>query len=93
MGKWSRRLQRFTTDILNIPEDAILNLPRITVIGTYQAYIENHHGVLIFNDDELRLLLKNGQLRIAGKNLSIRTIYKEELFLEGEITAMEFLSI
>ncbi len=37
-------------------------------------YIENHRGLLVFSDKEVRLLLKHGQLLIKGQSFVIKTI-------------------
>lgn len=76
---------------LELPSDVVLDLPRLTVVGFLQLYIENHRGVLLFNDEELRLLLKKGQLLIRGKNLVIRLILKEEMMVEGNIAQITYL--
>lgn len=91
MKKWLRDLKRKTIKALDVPSDVILDMPRLTMIGFLQLYIENHRGVLLFSDQELRLLLKKGQLIIRGEGLVIRTILSEELFLEGSIRAIEII--
>ncbi|MCF6092827.1 sporulation protein YqfC [Microaerobacter geothermalis] len=91
MKKWSRRIRKLTADILELPKDVTLDFPRITMIGHLQIYIENHRGVLQFDHRELRLLLTKGQLLVKGSNLVIRTIFKEEVFLEGEIESIHYI--
>jgi sporulation protein YqfC len=91
MRKWIDNLKRKTAEALDLPSDVITDLPRLTVIGFVQLYIENHHGVLLFNDQELRLLLKKGQLIIKGRDLTIRTILSEELFVEGTIHQIQVI--
>lgn len=91
MRKWLRDLKRKTIKALDVPSDVILDMPRLTMVGFLQLYIENHRGVLLFSDQELRLLLKQGQLIIRGEGLVIRTILSEELFLEGSIRAIEII--
>ncbi len=91
MRKRLRNLKRKAIKILDLPNDVILDLPRLTMVGFLQLYIENHRGVLLFTDQELRLLLKKGQLIIRGKHLVIRTLLAEELFLEGNIREIQII--
>ncbi|HEY8343279.1 MAG TPA: sporulation protein YqfC [Calditerricola sp.] len=91
MARWTRRLRRWAVQTLDLPDDALLDVPRVTMIGTFHAYIENHRGVLQFDGQELRLLLTSGQLVIRGKNLVLRAILPEELFVEGQIDTITFL--
>lgn len=68
-----------------------MEMPRITMIGQLQIYIENHRGVLWFSNQELRLLLTKGQLLIRGQNLIIRAILPEEVLVEGVVDQVIFL--
>ncbi|MBC8080939.1 MAG: sporulation protein YqfC, partial [Gorillibacterium sp.] len=48
MGRWKHKLRTFATTMLDVPQDVVHDLPRITMIGNRQLYIENHRGVLQF---------------------------------------------
>ena len=75
--------------LLDLPQDVVFDLPRLTMIGDRQLYIENHRGVLHFSSDKLRLALTKGELEITGQELVIRTIWTEEVFVEGQIRHIE----
>ncbi|CEH29640.1 sporulation protein YqfC [Aneurinibacillus migulanus] len=89
--KWSEKWRRFATGALDMPQDLTMEMPRITMIGQLQMYIENHRGVLWFSNQELRLLLTKGQLLIRGQNLVIRAILPEEVLVEGVVDQVVFL--
>lgn len=89
--KWSRLLQNLMTNTMRLPQDVMMDLPRITMIGQIHIYIENHRGLLTFSDQEVRSLLKQGQLLIKGKSFVIKTILPEEILLEGKIDAVSYL--
>ncbi|GED12703.1 hypothetical protein AM501_22465 [Aneurinibacillus migulanus] len=91
MKKWSEKWRRFATGALDMPQDLTMEMPRITMIGQLQMYIENHRGVLWFSNQELRLLLTKGQLLIRGQNLVIRAILPEEVLVEGVVDQVVFL--
>lgn len=90
MRRMSRKLRRKAADLLDLPQDVVFDLPRLTMIGNTQLYIENHRGVLHFTDELLRLKLTKGELKIQGKQLVIRTIYPEELFVEGIVDQIDY---
>ncbi|MBJ3773634.1 sporulation protein YqfC, partial [Klebsiella pneumoniae] len=90
MRKWSEKWRRFATGALDMPQDLTMEMPRITMIGQLQMYIENHRGVLWFSNQELRLLLTKGQLLIRGQNLVIRAILPEEVLVEGVVDQVVF---
>ncbi|TNJ64136.1 sporulation protein YqfC [Paenibacillus hemerocallicola] len=90
MRQWNRRLSKLTAKLLDLPQDVVLDLPRFTMIGNRQLYIENHRGVLHFSSDTLKLGLSQGKLEIHGKELVIRAILPEEVFIEGVISDIRY---
>jgi len=90
--KWGQRVRNWMADKMDLPQDVMMDLPRITMIGQIHVYIENHRGLLGFTDSEVRLLLKQGQLLIKGKALVIKTILPEEILLEGKIDQVIYLN-
>jgi sporulation protein YqfC len=90
--KWGHQVRNLMAKKMDLPQDVMMDLPRITMIGQIHIYIENHRGLLSFSDHEVRLLLKQGQLLIKGKSLVIKTILPEEILLEGKIDAVSYLN-
>lgn len=80
------------TSRMELPADIMMDLPRVTMVGNLHIYIENHKGLLVFKDNELRLLLKQGQLLIKGKSFVLKTILPEEILLEGYIEEVLYLN-
>lgn len=85
------QMKNWLTKQIDLPVDVLMDLPRITLVGQVHIYIENHRGLLVFSDKEVRLLLKHGQLLIKGQSFVIKTILPEELLLEGIIEQVTFL--
>lgn len=85
------QMKNWLTKQIDLPVDVLMDLPRITLVGQVHIYIENHRGLLVFTDKEVRLLLKHGQLLIKGQSFVIKTILPEELLLEGNIEQVMFL--
>ncbi|UOE95670.1 MULTISPECIES: sporulation protein YqfC [Bacillaceae] len=94
MKKWQQRMRKWITNQMDLPADVLMDLPRITMIGQLHIYIENHRGVLQFSNEELRLLLSQGQgqLIIKGEQFVIKTILPEELLLEGKIDQVLYIN-
>lgn len=86
------RIRNWMAKKMDLPQDVMMDLPRITMIGQIHIYIENHRGLLAFTDKELRLLLKQGQLLIKGKAFVIKTILPEEILLEGKIDQVIYIT-
>ncbi|KIL41706.1 sporulation protein YqfC [Gordoniibacillus kamchatkensis] len=90
MRRLSRKLNQWAANMLDLPQDVVHDVPRITMIGNMQMYIENHRGVLHFSNDRLELRLTQGKLDIRGKGLVIRAIWTEEVFIEGTIDDIHY---
>ena len=92
MGKLMGPVRKWMMQHMQLPADVMMDLPRITMIGQLHIYIENHKGVLRFSKTELRLLLKQGQVLIKGDQFVIKTIFPEELLLEGRIDQVIYVN-
>jgi sporulation protein YqfC len=90
--KWGQNVRKWMTQKMDLPQDVMMDLPRITMIGQVHIYIENHRGLLAFSDGEVRLLIKNGQLLVKGKAFVIKTILSEEILLEGKIDQVIYIN-
>ena len=86
-------MQRFRqkfSNILDIPKDVALDLPKITIIGDIQIYIENHKGIIEYTSTLVRISTTLGQLIIAGDGLVLRTIGAEEIYIDGRIIEVKY---
>lgn len=89
--KWKLKLKQMLTNTIDLPKDVMMDLPRITIIGQLHIYIENHRGLAAFSENEIRLLLSQGQLLIKGEAFVIKAILPEEILLEGVIDSVAFI--
>ncbi|WP_053957566.1 sporulation protein YqfC [Inediibacterium massiliense] len=91
MNSKTSEIKESISELLELPKDIILDLPRITLLGNLQIYIENHKGIIEYSKVRIRINTKNGILSILGTNLSIKTIITEEIIITGTIHSMEFV--
>jgi len=89
MSRMKRRFSKLSQQLLDMPQDVVYDLPRLTMIGDRQLYIENHRGIVHFSNERLRLALSKGELEVTGSELVIRTIWTEEVFIEGLISNIQ----
>ena len=76
--------------LLEIPQDIVLDLPRITMLGNKQVLVENHKGIIEYTSSLLRIKLNQGELVIGGENLSLGSLQSEQLFVEGVIAEIRY---
>jgi len=86
-----RQIKRKISKLLDMPQDVVYELPRLTLIGDRQLYIENHRGVIHFSNELLKIALSKGELEVRGQDLIIRTIWTDEVFVEGIIAGIELI--
>lgn len=85
-GKWRQNL----ADLLELPREIVLNLPRLTVIGNLQCYLENHRGVIEYSTEKIRLSVNGGEVMISGSDLVIRYLGSEEIAIDGTIGMVRY---
>ncbi len=73
------------------PKDVLLGYALISMIGKREILIENHRGILEYNQDVIRLSTKQGQVRITGKHLNIHEYTNDEMKIEGKVVSIEFI--
>lgn len=90
MQSRSAAIKESISELLELPKDIILDLPRVTLIGNLQIYIENHKGIVEYSKTRVRINTKIGILRIMGKELMIKNIATEEIVICGSLESIEF---
>ncbi len=76
---------------LDLPEDLILGLPCISLVGNREIRISNHRGLLSYDECCIVILAKTFEMKLKGSELLITSYSKEELCISGYIESMEFI--
>jgi len=85
----NKQWQRLAS-ILEIPEDIVLDLPRITMLGNRQLLVENHKGIIEYTPSLVRIKLEQGELIITGKNLMLGNLQIEQILVEGIVGDVKY---
>jgi sporulation protein YqfC len=86
------KFKRQFSDYLELPGDIVLDLPKIVLVGNQQVFIENHRGIQEYNPGLVRVVVSDKIIEVTGENLTLRNILPDEICVEGQITALTFLS-
>ncbi len=86
MVRKKKHFGAFFADVLEMPEELALDLPRITLVGNINLNVENHKGIISYSASEVRLRVSDGYLIARGSGFALRSINKTDIFLEGEIS-------
>lgn len=91
MEKRREILSRAMADFLEIPKDLIMDIPKVTLIGRNELYLENHRGIIEYSLTRARINLSRGFIEIEGENLEIKALLPEELSLYGDIKSIKYM--
>lgn len=88
-----RKVKRQFSDLLEIPGDVLLDLPRIIMVGNMQLQVENHRGIQEYTTRLVRISTNKGFIEITGENLVLRNIMPDEIVLEGKIKSLSLVNL
>lgn len=77
-------------EIFDLPQEVILDLPLISIVGNLNLKVENHRGIIKYTPELVKLRIKRGQLIIEGRQLNIKQIKKEKVVVVGKIDNLSF---
>lgn len=78
--------------ILQIPEELSSDTPKVTIMGFEQVLIENHKGILEYQDYFIRLNTYIGIININGFNLRLEEMTTDDILVTGKIDSIDFES-
>ncbi len=91
MSKKKEAISKAMTDFLEIPRDLIFDLPKLTIIGKTEIYLENHRGIIEYSLTRIRIGLSRGFLQIEGQDLEIKALMPDEMSLSGEVHSIRYI--
>lgn len=70
-------------------EEASGSQPRVMLAGGRRAMIENHTGIVEFDEERVRLQTRQGILTLNGRGLMLAEVRPDALTVRGEIFTIE----
>ena len=80
-----KTLGRRVMQSLDLPEEALGGLPKVTLLGRENMLVENHQGIFEYAADRIRLITTEGILCIGGEELRMKELSVERLYISGRI--------
>lgn len=84
----TKQIQANVVDLLEMPRDVMLDLPKLTMIGNQELLIENHRGIIEYSQQQIRVNSSVGQITIKGIELMLKNLKSDEMLVEGKILAV-----
>ena len=88
MRRNKKGMRSLFAEVLEIPEELALDLPKITLVGNLNLNVENHKGIISYSSQEVRLRISDGYLIARGSGFALGSISRTDIFLEGEISSL-----
>ncbi|WP_027633977.1 sporulation protein YqfC [Clostridium hydrogeniformans] len=85
-----RKAKEHIAETLEIPSDVILDLPRIIITSNKEITIENHKGIIKFEEGIIKLNSKMGIIAIEGKDFEIVFMGGNTLTLKGRFKSVVY---
>lgn len=84
------RTKETIAEKLDLPRDVVLNLPKITIIGDNEITVENHRGVILFEESEIKVNSNVGLVTINGSGFEIIFMGGSTLTLSGKFKNVRY---
>ncbi|MBB6630503.1 sporulation protein YqfC [Clostridium algidicarnis] len=75
---------------LELPREIILDLPMITITGNRDINIENHKGIIIFDEDKVKINSKIGAITIYGSDFEVLFLGGKTFSLKGTFKSVVY---
>ena len=79
------------TELLELPKELVLDIPRITIVGKGDMMVENYKGVIEYGSGRVRISTGIGVVKISGAGLVIKEITSEDIIISGGIHSLEYV--
>ncbi|MDP4145878.1 MAG: sporulation protein YqfC [Bacillota bacterium] len=88
-GKF-KKTKESIVEKLDLPREVILDIPKITITGNDEITIENHKGVIRFEDKEVKINSNVGAVSIHGKKFEILFIGGNTIVITGKFKSVVY---
>ena len=75
---------------LHLPNGIMESNSKISLIGSRELCMEGCKGILEYTDGLIRIHCGNRQLKVLGRNLSVRVLERDYVEVEGIIFSLTF---
>jgi len=85
------KLSDYMTDVLSVGE-IVYHMPRIVLTGDRSLFLENHNGIIHYQETLIKIAYRGGNLEIEGEALVLPVLKPDELVVEGRIKRLTFVN-
>lgn len=78
-------------DAFDLSRDVILDTVTVKILGCREMTVQNYKGILEYSDTCIRIKAKPKTVKICGRNLELKTVTDEVLYITGGIGSFSFV--
>jgi sporulation protein YqfC len=84
------KLREKIAEILELPKEIVLNMPKLVMLGNGDVIIENYKGIVEYGEGVVRVNTTSGIIKLIGTDMFIKEITSENIMIYGNILSLEF---
>ncbi len=88
--KWQEGMTR-VSELFGLPGDVVAGLCHMEVLGDRELFLEGHHGILSYSDEQVDINTGDAVVRVEGEHLDLCHMSDREVRVRGQITHVHFL--
>ena len=78
-----KSMKEKVTEVLELPKELVLNIPRLTLVGNKDMMIENYKRIIEYGSLCIRIKTGSGVVKVTGNGLIIKEITAEVILIAG----------
>ena len=86
-----KSIKKGLSEGIELPNEIILNVPLITIIGRSKIVIENFKNIVQYSNEIIKINTSCGVFKVAGKNLFLKELNKNKILIKGTLSQFEFI--
>lgn len=85
-----KKASELASDKLGLPKELIMNIPKLSIAGNKELFLENYQNIVEYTDRIIRIKTKDYVVRITGEYLKITQMDADNLFAKGDFREISF---
>ncbi len=86
----AKKIKEKISTVLSIPQEIVMDVPRIVFDSNTKVYIENFKGISEYSGENIKINAGRYIISLSGEGMEIKSMTGEEVMIEGLIKAVNF---
>lgn len=85
-----RSFSEYLADTMRMPKDVLMDLPKISICGDKEIFIENHKGLIEYSDTVVRMKMNDGIVCVHGTDMRIVVMQYDRMVINGNFAGVTY---